>query len=329
MKERIHITGGCGYVGSRVANVLAAKGHPLVIIDKATPEERGCTLPEGAEFRHADLTDPAKAKDSLSDAQYVLHFAANIGPLNYMWDRQAEILWENASIDAAVYPALKAAGTKLILYSSTSFVFQHARTYPYVETDLKDIPTTTNVYSFSKLIGEYFARAYRQQYGGPRYVIVRYHNIYGPGEDSKGSTAGDIHVIPALLEKVLRGQYPLEFLGNPEATRPFTYVDDAVALTVALFEKALAGDEQVLDTDFNIATERATKILDLGERIWNKYGDNRPFKWIATETAASRDSSHLRDADITKLRSVVEVAPSVSLEEGIERTAEWVRTKIS
>lgn len=329
MKEIIHITGGCGYVGSRVAAVLAAKGYSLVIIDKATPEERGVTLPEGAEYRKANLTDPVAAREALKDAVSVIHLASNIGPLNYMWDNQAEIIRENSAIDAAVYPALHEAGTKLILYSGSSMAFQHAPRYPYVEADLKETPTVTNVYGFSKLIGEYFCRAYRQQYGTPRYVIVRYHNIYGPGEDSKGSTPGDIHVIPALLEKILKGQYPLQFIGNPEATRPFTYVDDAVAITVALFEKALAGDEAVLDTDFNIAASpNATKILDLGALIWKLFGDGREFKWEATETDASKTTSHRREADISKLKSVIDYQQSVSLEEGVRRTAEWVKTKI-
>jgi len=329
MSKTVHITGGCGYVGSRVATVLAEKGYQLVIIDKATPEERGAVLPAGAEFRKADLTDPALAKEALKDAEYVINLAANIGPVNYMWDKQAEIMWENSAIDSAVYPALKAAGTKLILYSSTSMVFQKSPVYPYTETDLAKTPAPTNVYGFSKLGGEYFCRAFKQQYGAPDFVIVRFHNIYGPGEDSKGSTPGDIHVIPALLEKVLRGQYPLELIGNPEtSTRPFTYVDDAVRITVALFEKALAGDGAVLNTDFNIATGAATRILDLAELIWKLYGDGRPFEWKAEETAASKTTSDRREADNTKLAAVVDAAPSLTLEEGIARTAEWVKTKI-
>ncbi|MES2995158.1 MAG: NAD(P)-dependent oxidoreductase [Patescibacteria group bacterium] len=330
MDTRIHITGGCGYVGSRVAAALARKGYALTIIDKATPQERGVILPEKAEYRKADLTDPAQARESLKDAEYVLHFASNIGPLNYMWERQGEILWENTAIDAAVYPALRDAGTKLIVYSGSSMAFQHARRYPYTETDLKDTPTTTNVYGFSKLAGEYFCRAFRQQYGNPRFVIMRFHNIYGPGEDSKGSTPGDIHVIPALLEKVLRGQYPLEFIGNPEKqTRPFTYVDDAIDIVVALLEGALKGNEAVLDQDFNVASSPdATNILALGELIWKLFGDDREFKWTAEETDASRTTAERREVDIAKLRSVIDIAPGVSLEEGIRRTAEWVKTKL-
>src|SRR3989344_4965546 len=326
--KTIHITGGCGYVGSRVARALTDKGYQVVVIDKATPEERHADLPVGVEYRKANLTEPVAALEALKDAKAVIHLAANIGPVNYMWERQGEILWENNAIDAATYPALRDGGCELAPSSSSSMGFQNAPHYPYTEADIKETPAPTNVYGFSKLGGEYFCRSFMKQYGHPHFVIVRFHNIYGPGEDSKGSTPGDIYVIPALLEKVLRGQYPLEFIGNPEATRPFTYVDDAVAAVVALFEAALAGDGKVLDDDFNIATPEAMKILDLGAYIWERYGDGRPFEWKATETDASKTTSYRREADVSKLMKAVGWKPRTSFDEGLAKTAEWVKGKI-
>jgi len=316
-------------VGSRTALALAKKGYKTVIIDKATPEERHAVLPKDAEYRKADLTRTHEAKEVLKDAEYVIHMAANIGPIQYMWDRQGEILWENSAIDATVYPIYRDVGTKLLLYSSTSMVFQHSPRYPYVEADLKDSPAPKNVYGFSKYGGEYYCRSFKQQYGTFDFIIVRFHNIYGPGEDSKGSKPGDIHVIPALIEKVLRGQYPLEFEGDPEATRPFTYVDDTVDAVVKLFEKGLAKDSAVINNDFNIASPEITKILDLGEHIWKLLGDGRPFKWEAKETDASKHSAQRREADISKLLSVVDWKPSLTLDEGIIKTAEWVREVIA
>ncbi len=128
---------------------------------------------------------------------------------------------------------------------------------------------------------------------------------------------------------MLRGQYPVQLIGSGRETRPFTYVDDAVAATVALFEEALAGNEKVLDTDFNISTPEVTKILDLAELIWKLYGDGREFKYVAQETSASKATSERREADIAKLRSVISCEPTISLEEGIRCTAEWVKSKIA
>lgn len=329
MSQKVHITGGCGYVGSRTAKALVAKGYEVVVIDKATPEERHADLPASVEYRKADLTRTEEAKEALKDAEYVIHMAANIGPIQYMWDKQAEIMWENSAIDATVYPILRDVGTKLVLYSSTSMVFQHSPRYPYVEGDLKDTPAPKNVYGFSKYGGEYYCRSFKQQYGAPDFVIVRFHNIYGPGEDSKGSTPGDIHVIPALIEKVLRGQYPLHFEGNPEATRPFTYVDDTIDAVVKIFEKAVAKDVSVLNNDFNIASPEVTKILDLGEKIWTLFGDERPFQWTAKETDATKHSADRREANVEKLLSVIDWKPTLTLEQGILKTAEWVKEVIA
>lgn len=327
-KPTVHITGGCGYVGSRVALALAGKGYRTVIVDKATPEERHAILPSDAEYRKADLTDPKAAREALRDAKIVVHMAANIGSMAYMYEYQAEIMWENSAIDATVYPIYRDVGVETLLYSSTSMVHQHSPRYPYTEADLKDTPPPSNVYGFSKLGGEYYCRSFKAQYDCFDYVIVRFHNIWGPGEDSKGSTPGDIHVLPALVEKILRGQYPLQFLGDPSATRTFTYIDDTVEAVVQLLEKAIAKDSAVLNTDFSIASPDVMSILDLGKRLWQQLGDGREFKYETVDAPSVAHTAHRREADASKLLSVIDWKPKLTFEEGVEKTAEWVRTKL-
>lgn len=200
-------------------------------------------------------------------------------------------------------------------------VFQHPPKFPYTEDDINQIRPPENIYGFSKLIGEYFCRSYHAQYG-IEYSIIRYHNIYGPGEDAKGSTPGDIHVIPALIEKVLNKQYPLKIIGSIQATRPFTYIDDAVEATVAIVMRLLEGDEQVKNTDFNIGNSRHYSIGELGEIIWGMFGDGREYKY--EEVASNANTSFRREVDITKIRTLVGWEPKVSLEEGLEKTKAWI-----
>src|SRR3989344_5672116 len=223
--KTIVVTGGTGYDGSRVAEVLASRGHGVIVVDIVPPEERGITFSKGIEFRHHDLRIPEEAMKGLRGANLVMHLAADIGSMTYMREHKADIITNNSQIDAAVYPALVANTIGHIIYSSSSGIFQHAPHFPYTEKDAPDIKPPTNTYFFSKLAGEYFCRAFQEEYD-INYTIIRYHNIYGAGEDSKGATPGDIHVIPALLEKVAAGQCPLEFLGAPpeKAARPFVYV---------------------------------------------------------------------------------------------------------
>ena len=253
-------------MGSRVAKKLM-NDFKIIIADKVAPEERGVVFSPEVEFRLGDLRDPKKCREALDGADLVLHLAANIGPLTYMHEHQAEIMQENSAIDAALYPAMVKQGKiKAVVYSSSSMVFQHASSYPYKEEDLKNINPPTNVYGFSKLVGEYFCRSFKEQYGLP-YVILRYHNIYGPGEDSKGSSPGDIHVIPALIEKVLSGQHPIKLVGDLRATRPFMYVDDAVEVTARFVQEVAVGNSKVINNDFNVGAEDAIKIVDLAEMI--------------------------------------------------------------
>lgn len=322
----IVVTGGTGYVGSRTAEVLAARGHSVIAVDIVPPEERAISFSKNIIFRHHDLRIPSEAVKGLEGADIVLHLAADIGSMNYMKEHKADIITNNSQIDAAVYPALRVHAIPWIIYSSSSGVFQHPPQFPYSEKDIADIRPPTNTYFFSKLAGEYFCRAFQEEYG-VNYTIIRYHNIFGAGEDSKGATPGDIHVIPALLEKVISGQYPLEFIGDEpdKATRPFVYIDDAVEATVTIIERALAGDTSVKNEDFNIGNDTHYTILKLGEIIWKLYGDGREFKYTVNPTHS--DTALRREVDISKIKRVIGWSPKTSLEDGLKPTVEWIRNR--
>lgn len=320
------VTGGTGYVGRRVAELLHSRGEKVIVVDIVSPEERKIVFSEGIEYRYADLRIPKEALEALKGGEIIMHLAADIGSMTYMKEHKAEILKNNSAIDSAIYPALQELGIPWIVYSSSSMVFQHPPQFPYAESDLPKINPPTNTYGLSKFVGEYFCKAYAEQYG-LKYTILRYHNIYGPGEDSKGSTPGDIHVIPALLDKVLSGQYPLEFIGDEpdKATRPFVFVDDAVEVTVDILQRASLDKAEVKNEDFNIGNDKYYTILDLGKIIWKQYGDKREFSYTVVPTKS--DTALRREVDITKVKTVLGWSPKISLEDGLKPTAEWIKDR--
>ena len=320
----IAITGGAGYVGSRCATALAGHGYRIVVIDRNEALTRHAFTDPRIVVRSGDLRDAQFAATALEGAALVLHLAARIGSLTYMRDFQADILRDNALIDAALYQAAVAVGKPVMVYASSSMVFQHAPVFPYKEEDLLRTPPPTNVYGFSKLGGEYFCRAFGAQYDLP-YAIIRYHNIYGPGEEGKGEGAGNVHVIPALIGKVLSGQYPLELLGA-DGTRPFTYIDDAVEATCMVVERALARDPEVLGEDFNIGPAEATSIVDLTAMIWEQCGDSRPFRYVVKNDLGNLTAVR-REMDPEKIRRIIGWKPKIDLKTGIRKTAAWMKEK--
>lgn len=323
--KTILVTGGSGYVGSRLVESLASRGHQVISVDIVPPEERGFTHPESVSFRHHDLRIPVEAEKAFKGVDIVMHLASDIGSLTYMHDHQAEIITNNSQIDAAVYPAMIKHNVQHVVYSSSSMVFQHPPRYPYIEEDLDHIHPPKNVYGYSKLSGEYFCRAFYEQYGLP-YTIVRYHNIYGPGEDSKGATPGDIHVIPALLEKVLvKKQYPVELLRDPQSTRPFTYVDDAIDATVRIIELVCSGAKSVQLEDFNIGNDTYHTIEELARVIWKKYGDEREFSFVEIPTNAN--TAVRREVDIVKIKKIIGWEPKITLDEGLPIVAKWIKER--
>ncbi len=322
MQFKIVVTGGCGYVGSRVVAQLVNKGYHVIIVDKVSPQEKKLAFADQVEFRKADLRNWQEADAALVGADYVLHLAANIGSLAYMDKYQADIIQENCAIDANVYPLCVKHNVKAVLYSSSSMVFQHAPKFPYDEKDITSINPPSNVYGFSKLIGEYCCRAYHAQYKLP-FVVFRYHGIYGPGEAPKGTGPSDIHVIPALLDKILiKKQHPVELIGDPQSSRSFVFIDDAVQATVSLLEQTIGNNSKVINHDFNIADPTHITIEELAKTIWEISGNSKPFEY--KHIPSTHNTAVRREVNIAKIRNALGWQPATPLHQGLKKTADWI-----
>jgi nucleoside-diphosphate-sugar epimerase len=147
-------------------------------------------------------------------------------------------------------------------------------------------------------------------------LIARPFNVYGEGELS-GEYVGYAHVIPDLIRKVLDGQYPLEILGSGNQTRCYTYVDDMIDGMLFVTEKAE-------NDDFNIGTNTETTVAELAERIWRVCKRKEPLKF--KHMPRFEDDVQRRFPEVSKITRLG-WTPKTSLDEGLRKTIEWVKTQ--
>ncbi len=166
-------------------------------------------------------------------------------------------------------------------------VFESTPEWPSYEGQEREVPPPLSSYGFQKLAVEYFARAAWDQYQLP-YTIVRPFNCVGIGESralgDEEIMSGNVklamsHVVPDLVQKVVKGQDPLHILGTGEQVRHYTYGGDLARGIVTAMEHPAA-----LNDDFNLSTAQSTTVLELAETIWRKVkGPDEPLRVVSDD----------------------------------------------
>lgn len=302
----IVVTGGCGFIGSEVVRHLLKKGHRVRVVDNMS--KPSSKVPDGVEFVRAELARPEEARAAFRGARACINLAARIGGIGYFHRLPATILSENNQIYSSTFEAAVEHKVERMVFVSSSMVFESATRFPSREDEILKLPPPFTAYGFSKLIGEWYCRAFHEQHGLP-YTIIRPFNAVGPEEEATDQV-GEAHVIPDLVKKIRDGQYPVELLGDGQQTRCFTHVRDIARGIVMATES-----DKAVNEDFNLGNEEETKMIDLAERIFRLCVPNKPFK--ATFVPGFPSDIRRRVPDVTKARTVLGWEPQVSLDEGL------------
>jgi nucleoside-diphosphate-sugar epimerase len=310
----ILVTGGAGFIGSAVVRRLRADGLPVRVVDDLS-KGKASNVPEGCEQLTGDLTDPDVARAAFRDVDVCFHLAAKIGGIAYFHRYPADILHENNLMLSSVFRSATDVGAKVV-YVSSSMVFERTTEFPTPEDAIDRSPSPFSAYGFSKLIGEWYCRAFHEQHGTP-YAIARPFNAYGPGELPEDEP-GLAHVIPDLIRKILDGGRTIEIFGDGRQVRSFTYVDDVADAIVTI-----GFHPDAVSEDFNIGTGVETSVRELLDMLLELCEEG-------ARDVVSRDPLPVdverRVPDVTKIRTRLGWDARVPLEEGLRRTVDWYRS---
>jgi UDP-glucose 4-epimerase len=289
---KVLVTGSAGFIGGYVVEELLARGHDVVGVDNLSKYGRVArSYDDNPHYRFVvgDARDPELLTSLLMECEHFIAGAAMIGGIAYFHTYAYDLLATNerivaASCDAAIQ-AHETGRLQKVTYLSSSMVFESADSWPSYEGQELAIPPPRSSYGFQKLSVEYFARAALAQYGLP-YTILRPFNCVGIGEGKALGEAevmsGNVklamsHVVPDLIQKVLKGQDPLHILGDGSQVRHYTYGGDLAAGIVTAMEHPDA-----LNEDFNLSSAESTTVLELAALIWREIkGPSTPFRYVS------------------------------------------------
>ncbi|MGI8608620.1 MAG: NAD-dependent epimerase/dehydratase family protein [Candidatus Dormibacteria bacterium] len=315
--RRVVVTGGAGFIGSEVTRQLVARGYQVRVVDDLSKE--GHQAPDGVEFVKADLTAPGVAGEVFAGYDRVINLAAKIGGIGYFHEYPATILSENNKLYSATFEAAVRHRYQRMVYISSSMVFESATSFPSRESDLELIPPPVSAYGFSKLSGEWYCRAFSDQFDLP-YTICRPFNAYGVNE-LPTEEVGYAHVIPDLTRKVLAGQDPLEILGDGTQTRAFTHVSDIARGIIMALES-----DRAVNQDFNISASQETTVLELAAMIHGLCATGRAFEWKSVPSFVY--DIRRRVPDTAKARDLLGFSAAVRLEDGLKDVVNWLRNRL-
>jgi nucleoside-diphosphate-sugar epimerase len=319
--SRIVVSGSAGFVGGYLVQELLARGHEVVGIDNHS------------KYGRVARSDVALMTELLADCDHFVAGAAMIGGISYFHTYAYDLLATNerimaASCDAAIN-AYRQARLQKVTYVSSSMVFESTESWPSCEGQERKIPPPVSSYGFQKLAVEYFARAAWEQYGLP-YTIVRPFNCVGIGE---ARALGDVevlsgnvklamsHVVPDLVQKVLKGQDPLHLLGDGTQIRHYTYGGD-LARGIAM-----AMEHPAPNNDFNLSTAKPTTVLELAEMIWTKIrGEDVPFRYVSDPPFEHDVQRRVPSTD--KAREILGFEATTSLSDVLDQVIPWVQNAI-
>ena len=278
MSKKAVVTGGAGFIGTHLCEVLRKEGYEVVSVDIKTGD---------------DVRDTKKMQTLFAGAEFVFHLAA-LPRVQYSIEHPQETHDTNVNGTLSALMAAQDAGVKKFIYSASSSAYGDQPVMPLVEM----MPARPkSPYGLQKHIGELYCRLWSEVYGLPT-VSLRYFNVYGPGASAEGAYA---LVIAKFLQQRTEGK-PLTITGDGTQTRDFTHVRDVVRANLLAAESPNVGHGEVI----NIGAGKNASVNKVAELIGGP-----------VEQVVARLEPHDTLADNTLAKKLLGWEPQVTLQQGI------------
>jgi UDP-glucose 4-epimerase len=323
MKEKILVTGGAGFIGSHLCELLVHNGHTVVAIDNLSTgrlENISHLLPmPGFLFVRETITNSQVLDRLTSEADIIIHLAAVVG-VKLIVEDPVNTIATNIMGTEAVLTTANRYGCKVML-ASTSEVYGKGSKVPFNEEDDCVMGPTSHsrwAYATSKAIDEFLGLAYYRQFGLP-VVVMRFFNTVGPRQTGRYGM-----VIPRFVRQALLNE-AITVYGDGEQSRCFADVADIIDAIYKLSSN-LAAVGQV----FNIGSTEEVTISDLAEMVIAATSSESKVIYVPYEEAYAPGFEDMRRRvpDLTKVHQLIGYEPHLKLEATLKRVIDFERQLI-
>jgi len=314
--RKVLVTGGAGLIGSYLVEHLVREGAQVRVADNlgsgSLKNLDSCL--SSIDFLKLDLQDLGACRRAVEGRDTVFDLAARTVGIGYSSQHHGEMFYDSMSISMNTLEAARQAGIRHYLFVSSSCVYPDGSLIPTPEdaAELNRPESANSGYGWAKRMAELLAMFYAKEYG-MRVAIVRLVNAYGPRYHWDQE---EPHVIPALIQRLLRGENPLLIWGSGRQTRSFIHASDVAALIKLVLERAR--DAQPM----NIGWVEETPISDLVAELTGI----ADFGGTVTYDASKPEGPARKGLDLARQQELIpDFVPQFSLREGLRQTFEAAR----
>jgi UDP-glucose 4-epimerase len=325
MARRALVTGGAGFIGSHLSELLLADGWEVFVLDDVSTGslDNVAHLRDRPDFHLVvdSVLSPSVVSEIVHKCDVVYHLAAAVG-VRLIVEQPVHTMVTNVQGTETVLGYCNKFGKRVLVASSSEVYGDHREERPLAEDDRRVYGPTTEkrwLYADSKAMDEHLALSYHLERGLDA-VVVRLFNTVGPRQSGRYGM-----VIPRFVERALAGD-PLEVHGDGTQTRSFCHVSDTVRALAGLMDAS-----EISGEIFNVGSSERIRIIDLAARIRELTGSDSEVVFVPYENVYGQgieDTLH-REPATGKIREAIGWAPERNLDQILRDVVEHARKALS